>query len=113
MPAAAARSASAIAAREQCLGVADEHERGVGKPQRAAGLLQQRDAGLALEHRELLRHRRRRELQRVGDGRHGPALVQLPEQAQAAEVEHDEAMLQAELEKAVSILVHRTVTMKP
>ena len=55
---------------EQHLGVADEHECGVGQPRRGGRTFsQQRDAGLPLEHRELLRDRRRRELQRVGDRR--------------------------------------------
>ena len=67
--------------------------------QPAAGLLEQRDAGLALEHGELLRHRRGRELERVRHRRDGAALVQLAEQAKAAKVEHDEAMLPARHER--------------
>ena len=89
VPAAAARSASASAgALEQRVGVLDQHERGVGQPHAAAGALEQRHAGLALEHRELLGDGRRRELQRVGDRGDRAALVQLAQQAQAAEVEH-------------------------
>jgi hypothetical protein len=65
-----------------------EHERGVGQPHAAAGALEQRDAGLALEHRELLGDRRRRELQRVGDRGDRSALAQLAQQAEAAEMEH-------------------------
>ena len=45
-------------------------------------------AGLALERGQLLRHRRGRELRRVGDRRDRPALVELAEEAHAAEVEH-------------------------
>ena len=75
-------------ALEQRIGVADEHERRVGQAHAAAGALEQAHAGLALEHRELLRDGRRRELQRVGDRGDRPALVQLAEQAQAAQVEH-------------------------
>ena len=71
-------------ALEQRVGVPDEHQRGVGQPHAAAGALEQRHAGLALEHRELLRDGRRRELQRVGDRGDRPALVQLAQQAQAA-----------------------------
>ena len=94
MPAAAARSASASAARvEQRLGVLDQHERRVGQAHAAAGALEQPHAGLALEHRELLRDGRRRELERVGDGGDRPALVQLAQQAEAVDVEHRAATL--------------------
>ena len=68
--------------------MADEDERGVGQPHAAAGPLEQRHPGLALEHGELLGDGRGRELQRVGDGGDRAALVQLVQQAQAAEVEH-------------------------
>ena len=89
VPAAAARSASARrGALEQRLGVLDQHERRVGQPHAAAGPLEQLHAGLALEHRELLRDGRGRELQRVGDGGDRPALVQFAQQPQAAELEH-------------------------
>ena len=40
---------------QQRVGVADQHERRIGQPHAAPGLLEQRHAGLALEHRELLR----------------------------------------------------------
>ena len=73
---------------EQGLGVADQDERRVGQADAAPRPLEQRHAGLALEHRELLRDGRGRELQRVGDGGDRPPLVQLVQQAQAAEVEH-------------------------
>ena len=73
---------------EQRLGVADEDERGVGQPDPSAGPLEQRQPGLALEHRELLGDGRRRELQRVGDRGDRAARVQLVQQAQAAEIEH-------------------------
>ena len=68
--------------------MADEHERGVGQADAAAGPLEQRHARLALEHRELLGDGRRRELQRVGHRGDRAARVQLVQQAQAAEVEH-------------------------
>ena len=45
----------------------------------AAGPFEEAHARLALEHRELLRDRRGRELQRVGDSGDRPALVQLVE----------------------------------
>ena len=80
-------------ALEQRVGVLDEHERRVGQAHAAARAFEQPHAGLALEHRELLRDRRRRELQRVGDRGDRPALVQLAQQAQAAEVEHRVATL--------------------
>ena len=57
--------------------VLDQHERGVGEPDAAARALEQRDAGLAFEDRELLGDGRRRELQRVGDRGDRPALAQL------------------------------------
>ena len=62
-------------ALEQRVGVADEHERGIGQPDAAAGALEQPHAGLALEHRELLGDGRRRELERVGDRGDRAALV--------------------------------------
>ena len=77
-----------LGAVEQRLRVADEHERGVGQPDAAAGRLEQRDARLALEHGELLGDRRRRELQRVGDRGDRPARVELAEEAEPAKVEH-------------------------
>jgi len=85
-----------LGALQQRLGVAGQDQRRVGQAHAATRALEQRHAGLALEHRELLGDGRRRELQRVGDRRHRPSLVELPEQAQAAEVQHDEAMLQAQ-----------------
>ncbi len=75
-------------ALEQRAGVLDEHQRRVGQAHAAAGPLEQPHAGLALEHRELLRDRRGRELERVGDRGDRPALVQLAQQPEAAEVEH-------------------------
>ena len=77
-----------LGALEQDLGVADEDDRGVGQAHAAACPLQQRHARLALEHRELLGDGRGRELQRVGHGGDRAALVQLVQQAEAAEVEH-------------------------
>jgi hypothetical protein len=68
--------------------VADEHERGIGEANAAAGALEKLHAGLALEHRELLGDRRWRELERVGDGGDRAALVQLVEQAEAPQIQH-------------------------
>ena len=73
---------------QQTLGVADQDERRIGQTHPSPGRLEQRDPGLALEDRELLRHGRRREPERVGDGGDRPALVQFAQQAQAAEVQH-------------------------
>ena len=113
MPAAAARSASASAARSSSASAwLDEHERRVGQAHAAAGALEQPHAGLALEHRELLRDGRRRELQRVGDRGDRPALVQLAQQAQAAEVEHCAATLPNLVQKSESILMLRAATMR-
>ena len=80
-------------AREQRLRVVDQHERRVGQPHAATGAFEQLHAGLALEHRELLRDGRRRELERVGDGSDRPAFVQLAQEAQAVDVEHRAATL--------------------
>ncbi len=66
----------------------DQRERRIRQAHAAAGLLEQLDARLALEGGELLRDRRGRELQRLGDGGDRPALVQLAQQAEASEVEH-------------------------
>ena len=77
-----------LGAVEQGFGVAGQHERGVGQADPSPGPLEQLHAGLALEHRELLRYGRRRELERVGDGGDRPPLVQLVQKPQAAEIEH-------------------------
>ena len=92
-------------ALEQRAGVADEHERRVGQPDAAAGALEQAHARLALEHRELLRDGRWRELQRVGDGRDRAALVQLAQQAQAAELEHRKERYRISRQKSESLLM--------
>jgi hypothetical protein len=60
-------------------GVASEDERGVGEANPPSRPLEQRDAGLAFEYCELLGDRGGRELQRIGNGGNGPALVQLVE----------------------------------
>ena len=59
--------------REHRLGVGHERARRVGQPDAAAVALEQRDADLALERRELLRDRRRREGERLGGRRDRPA----------------------------------------
>ena len=78
----------ALDAGEQRLGVGDEHERGIGEPQPAPRGLEQRRARLALQHAELLRHRRRAVRQRLRHRADRPAAVQLVQQAKPAEVEH-------------------------
>ena len=65
-----------------------EHEGRIGQAHPAPCTLEQRHARLALEHRELLGDRRRRELKRVGNGGDRPARVQLVEQAEPVQVEH-------------------------
>ena len=80
-------------ALEQRIGVTDQHERRVGQTDAAARALKQAHTGLALEHRELLGDGRGRELQRVGDRGDRPALLELVQQAQAAEVEHQAMLL--------------------
>ena len=98
-------------ALEQRLGVPDEHERGVGQPHAAAGTLEQRHARLALEHRELLRDRGGRELERVRDRRDRPALAQLAQQPQPAEIEHREGTLPHHPQKSELFLTLRCSTM--
>ena len=78
---------------EQCLGVADEHERRIGEPHAPPRPLEQRDARFALEHGELLGDRRGRELERVGDRGDRSALAQLAQETQAAQIEHREETL--------------------
>jgi drug/metabolite transporter (DMT)-like permease len=99
-------------AREQRFGVVDQHERRVGQAHAAAGALEQAYAGLALEHRELLRDGRRRELQRVGDRGDRAALVQLAQQAQTPEVEHRAATLPIHLQKSKSIVMRSPARMR-
>ena len=98
---------------EQSVRMANQDEPGVGEAHAPAGALEQRNAGLALEHRELLRHRRGRELQGVGDRGDGPALVQLAEQAQSAELQHGEAILMNGAQKSESMLKIPFDTMDP
>ena len=76
VPAAAARSASASAARSSSASACSTSTsagsvRRTPRPARSSSA----HAGLALEHRELLRDGRRRELERVGDGGDRAALV--------------------------------------
>ena len=48
--------------------------------------LDQRDIHLAFEQGDLLRHGRRRQVQRLGSGRHGAATGQFTQGAQAGDV---------------------------
>ena len=80
-------------AREQRVGVRDERLRRRGQPHVAPDALEQRDARLALEQRELLGDRGRAVGQRFGDRADRPAGGQLAQQAEALEVEHREEEL--------------------
>jgi len=82
----------------------DEQEGRVGESHAAPGALEQRHARLALEHRQLLRDRRRRELQGLGHRGDRPALVQLAQQTEAAKLEHREATLPINGKKSESLL---------
>ena len=73
---------------EERLCVLDEHAAGVGEPDTAAGSGEQRNAGVALEDRQLLGDGRGRELERVGDGGDRLAFAQLAQEAEAAKVKH-------------------------
>ena len=73
---------------EQRVGVTDEDERRVGQADTAAGALEERDARLALEHRELLRDGGGGEAKRFGHGGDRPARLELAKQPEAVEVQH-------------------------
>jgi hypothetical protein len=94
-----------LGALEQRAGVADEDERRVGQPHAAAGRLEQRHPGLALEHGELLGDGGGRELERVGDRGDRAAGVQLVQQAQPSQVEHQVATLLDQLYKSELLLI--------
>ena len=68
--------------------MADEDERCVGQANAAAGALEERDARLALEHRELLGDGGRREAERRCHGGDRPTRFELAEQPEPVEVEH-------------------------
>ena len=68
---------------------------GVGEAEPAPVALQQRHAGLALKRGELLGHGGRRVGERLRDGGHRAALVQLAQQPQAADVEHEAELIGA------------------
>ena len=74
--------------REHEVGVADEHLGGAGEPHAAPVALEHGLADLALQRRELLRHRGGREVERLGGGRQGPLLGDLAQDTQAAGVDH-------------------------
>jgi hypothetical protein len=78
---------------EQLGGVPGQDDGRIGEPDAATGRLEQRHARLPFQHRQLLGHRRGREVQRLGHRGDGAAGVQLVEQAEAAEVEHCAATL--------------------
>jgi hypothetical protein len=95
-----------LGALEQRLGVTDQDERGVGQPHPATGSFEERNRGLALEHRELLGDGGGRELQRLRNRRDRAACVELTEEAQAVEVQHTEATLLCSHNKSESFLNH-------
>lgn len=84
---------------EQRRGMAHEHERRVGQPDTASGALEQGYPGLALEDGELLGDRGRRELEHISDRGDRPAGVELAEQTQATEVEHQATLPNIRYEK--------------
>ena len=88
-PAAAARSLSARSARSSSASAcpASTYAASVSRTPRP-GRLEQRHARLALQHGELLRDRRRRELERFGHRGDRASVVQLAQQAQSAQVQH-------------------------
>ena len=92
---------------EQRFGVLHQDESRVREPDAAARAFEQRHARLALEDRELLGDRRRRELERVGDRGDRAALVQLAEEAEAAQVEHRLGTLPIQLHEYELLLMLR------
>jgi hypothetical protein len=72
---------------EDRLRARDEPPAGLGQPDAPAVAVEQRDAGLALERRELLRDRRGRERERPRGGGDRPALGDLAQHAHPAHVE--------------------------
>ena len=75
-------------AREQLAGALHERAAGVGQLEPPADLAEQLDAGLALELGELLRHRRRREGERLGRARDRALGGELAQHGQSARVQH-------------------------
>jgi hypothetical protein len=61
--------------------VLDQDQRGIGQAHAAPNPLEERKPCFALEHRQLLRDGRRRELERVSDGGDRAAGVQLAQKA--------------------------------
>ena len=74
--------------REHEVGVPDEHLGGAGEPHAAPVALEHGLAQLALQRGELLGHRGRGEVQRVGGGGQRPLLGDLAQDAQSAGVDH-------------------------
>ncbi len=73
---------------ESARGVLGERRSVRGQPHATSVGCEERDAGLALEQRELLRDRRGAVGERVGDGGERTPECQLVEQAEAAQFEH-------------------------
>ena len=73
---------------EQQGGVVHEHLALRGEKHPAPAFLQQRHPRLGLEQGQLLGHGGGGVGQRLGDGREGAPDAQLPQQAQAAQVQH-------------------------
>jgi len=65
-----------------------QHDSGPGQPHPTPGAFQEPAVGLGLEYRELLGHRRRAQVQRLGHRPDGAEGVEQSEQAQAPRVQH-------------------------
>ena len=94
---------------EQRVGVAEQDVRGGREPHAAPGRLEQRVADLALERRQLLGDRGRRQVQRVGRRRERAVIGDRPQRSQSPEVDH-EADLTGSLHKVQSLLPVTAVT---
>jgi hypothetical protein len=89
-----------LQARQHRVGVDDKTAARLRELNAAADALEQRHAGIALEGGELLGHGRGRVGERLGDGRHRPASRELPQEAQATDIEHRSAVLSDALHAA-------------
>ena len=95
--------------REQRVGVAEQHVRRGREAHAAARGFEQRVADLAFERGQLLRDRRRREMQRIR-GRGERAVVgHRSQRPQSSQVDHEDD-LTGQLHKVQSLLSVRTVT---
>ena len=74
--------------RQHAVRARDERVGGIGQPDAAAMALEQRLAGFGLQFRELLRHRRRGDVERLGGGDDRAVGGHGVQGAQAIEVQH-------------------------